>query len=442
MSGTVTTPAVPAPSGPFHVLVLGASGFIGSHLVAALLAAGHRVSGAVRDPDRLGRRFPGVRPLRADLLRLGTSEAWMPLLTGVDAVVGCAGLLQPRREADAWAVHRDALAALALACERVGVRKVVQVGAISATSEAGTTYALSRLAGETALRRSSLDWTLVRPSLVYASDPCGGTSAMRGLAGLPFVIPVPGAGNGLFQPIHADDVASVVLLALDDPRLSRAVVDATGPETLSLGAILLRLRDWLGLPPVPLLRVPAPLVRLLARVGDLMGTGPLNSTSLRQSEHGNVGDPQALSRLGIRARTMAEWAQTEPSGEADRLHARLWLLPHLAHAALLLCWAASGVLGLLWPPREAAALAALVDVRLTSAVVVASCGLDLLLACLLLLKPRWRPLGLLQVATVVLFTAALTAVNPSLWADPYGPLLKNIPFLILVLAWSAARESR
>ncbi|HEY0053247.1 MAG TPA: NAD-dependent epimerase/dehydratase family protein, partial [Caulobacteraceae bacterium] len=76
------------------VLVLGASGFIGAAVAAALAERGWRVRAGARDPVEAARRTPGLEWARADFARLTTTEAWGPLLDGVDAVVNCVGVLQ------------------------------------------------------------------------------------------------------------------------------------------------------------------------------------------------------------------------------------------------------------------------------------------------------------------------------------------------------------
>ena len=111
-----------------RVLVVGGYGLIGSQVVAALHAAGHEVTGAGRDIRRAKRRFPFARWERADLATFGAAD-WAPLLTGVDAVINCAGALQDGPRDDLTAVHVTGLVALASAAEAAGVRRLIHVSA-------------------------------------------------------------------------------------------------------------------------------------------------------------------------------------------------------------------------------------------------------------------------------------------------------------------------
>ena len=76
-----------------RVLVVGGYGLIGGYIVAELATAGHQVIGAGRDISVAERMFPYAHWRRADLATFGEAD-WAPLLTGVDAVINCAGALQ------------------------------------------------------------------------------------------------------------------------------------------------------------------------------------------------------------------------------------------------------------------------------------------------------------------------------------------------------------
>lgn len=110
-----------------RVLVVGASGFIGSAVCARLLSEGYVVTGVSRSatPAALG----AVRHLRVDMAMATQPGDWLPLLEGIEAVVNCAGVLQDAPGDSTRTVHADAAAALFRACERARVRRVVHISA-------------------------------------------------------------------------------------------------------------------------------------------------------------------------------------------------------------------------------------------------------------------------------------------------------------------------
>lgn len=426
-----------------RVLLLGAGGFIGRELFAALTRRGHRVVAGVRE-GAPPPPFAVERAIAIDMNRDTEPGTWMPRLAGIDAVVNCAGVLQGTRAQSIDAIHRQAPIALFEACERAGVRRVVQISAISAERSAGTAYALTKLAADEHLRASTLDWVVVRPSLVHARGAYGGTALMRALAALPFAIPVPGEGGQRFQPIHMDDVTRVVAMAIEGDGLLRKTIDPVGPDVLTLREILADYRRWLGLGAAPVVSIPRGLVRIATGFADRLG-GPLNSTALAQMEHGNTGDYEAFrAATGIDAVSWQATLAANPAHVQDRWHARIYFVRPLLRWSLALLWFASGFAGLdglrEWTPLFAAALG--LPYAVAWAALIGACLLDVALACLL--ARRWRPttLAAIQVAAIAAYTAIATLLWPSLWLESLGPLLKNIPIVAAVLALGAIEEER
>lgn len=424
-----------------RVLLLGATGFIGRHIAAHLLKNGHEVTAGVRDIASARRRFPGIATAAIDMNRMITPGDWLPLLVGIDGVVNCAGILQSGRGDDADAIHAAAPKALFDACVAAGVRRVVQISAVSADDAAGTAYARTKKAADDHLRSLDLEWVVLRPSLVYAQGSFGGTSTLRGLAGFPLVTPVIGDGGQKFQPIHAEDVAETVLRALTRADLARQTLDPVGPDTLTLKEMLGLMRSWLDLPPVPALSLPMSLARLVAKIGDVTGQGSMRTTALDQMVYGNISDPGAFeTAIGFRPRTMAEGLRGAPSHVQDRWHARLYFLRPVLTLILILLWLGSGIAGLLNPPPGGELILAKLGLPPIAADLF--CLLDLGIAAGLI--AGWRPhlLGLIQLAVVGSYTLGIGALEPALWADAYGPLLKNLPILAAIAAWIALLDDK
>ncbi|MPZ09087.1 MAG: NAD(P)H-binding protein [Kiloniellaceae bacterium] len=428
-----------------RVLLTGANGFIGAHLTAALLAAGHQVVAAVRRPDTFAVRFPEVEAIAVDLNRDTAMAAWLPRLAGVDAAINCAGVLRGGRGQDMAAIHHQAPAALFDACCKAGVRRVIQVSAISADAEAGTDYARSKKRADDHLQVLDLDWVVLRPSLVYGEGAYGGTALLRALAVFPFVTPLVGGGRQPFRPLHVEDLARTVLTCLERADLARRVLEPVGPRIETLQSIVSHYRGWLGRPAARSLHLPLPLIRLLCRLGDLFGRGPLSSTALAQLEYGNAGRETGFAEtIGFHPATLVRTLQLRPAQTQDLWHARLYLLRPLVRAVLVLLWAVSGLLGL--ASVENFALPLLIAAGISSAAAgvasLAASLLDLAIAGLLALNWRPRATALLQLAAVAGYTVALTLLAPALWGDPFGPLLKNLPILVLVLVQMILAEER
>ncbi|WP_243048263.1 SDR family oxidoreductase [Dyella sp. RRB7] len=430
-----------------RVLVTGAYGFIGSHIVAALVAAGHEVVCAVRD-GRVDTRFPGLQAIACDMARDVTVNAWLPRLQAVDAVVNCAGILRERRGSRFDTVHVQAPVALYQACVAAGVRQVVQVSALGRADDGE--FIASKHRGDEKLMALPLDATILRPSLVYSvRGSYGGTSLLRAMAALPGWIAVPRAAMApCVQPIAAEDVAQAVVAALARPGRGTEMLELVGPHAMGLADYLQGWRRWLGLPAARIWAVPTIGVRWACRLGEWLGQGPLGETMQRMLEHGNLGQPHALERmrssLDLSPRSLERALAETPSHVQDRWHARLYLALPVLRASLALLWLASGAMGW-WLPADVVTAATQAGPLPAGAALIlarATASLDLLLGvlCLLRWRPRWVLTGMLLM--LVGYTLGIGTLWPAHWLDPLGGLLKNLPLMAAVAVLLATEERR
>ena len=123
-----------------RVLVVGASGLIGSAVAAHLTADQHEVVGISRHPPEAG--LGTVQHVAFDLAA-STPENFLPLLAGVDAIVNCAGTLQDAPGDSTAGVHHKGVASLVAACEKMGVRRFIHLSAIGVDRET-TSFSASK----------------------------------------------------------------------------------------------------------------------------------------------------------------------------------------------------------------------------------------------------------------------------------------------------------
>jgi uncharacterized protein YbjT (DUF2867 family) len=201
-----------------RVIVTGAYGLIGSAVLARLHRDGHELVGTGRQIDTAQRQFPYARWVAADFRDLQTKEAWKTVLTGIDAVVNCAGAFQQSLRDDLAAVHVSAPLALFAACEDLAIKRVVQISAIGAGLHGASAFAKTKGPADTALAASTLPWIILRPGVVLAPGVYGASAMLRGLAGLPWRTPLI-AGDREVRIVSVEDVADTVACALG-PGLS------------------------------------------------------------------------------------------------------------------------------------------------------------------------------------------------------------------------------
>lgn len=430
-----------------RILVIGGYGLVGGYVLAHLLAQGHELVGAGRDARRAARRFPDVRWIRADLATTTTTE-WRGHLTGVDAVVNCAGALQDSVRDDTLATHVTGVSRLIEACGRTGVRRFVQISAAGVEAGRSTRFNDTKLEAERLLTSSPLDWVILRPALILAPAAYGGSALLRGLAGFPGAVPtVPASGQ--VQVISAQDVAEAVGLAVLAHAPARTSIDLCHPEAHALPDLLKELRRWLGFAEAPVLRLPASIAVLGAKLSDglayLGWRSPMRTTSLAQLRTGVRGDADATTRLlGRPASSLRQMLNGWPSGVQERWFARSYFVKPLTLATLAGFWIISGAIGLT-VGREAS-VRVLTDAGLAPSLattfVVGGSLVDVALGLLVCVR-RSAPPALVGMLFVTMgYLAGGSLLRPDLWLDPLGPLVKSVPAAVLALAGLAVMDER
>lgn len=429
-----------------RILVLGANGFIGSSVVGALIEAGFMVYSVVRKPALLRRRFPSIETFQVDLRDETAKDPafWNQAVENVDAIVNVAGVLQAQRERDAWAVHLHAPDALYTAYERAGGRRIVHMSAIG-IDEAETTYARSKRAGDEALMARDLDWTILRPAIVFGDGSYGGTSMLRAIAAFPWVTPLLGDGKTLLDVVHKDDLAGAIVGLLKTGGARQAMLSPASFERLTLRDAVQAYRRWLGLSDGPTINIPLPLARILARFGDVVRLDPINSTAIAQFEARLTGDAEGFkAATGIQSRGLSEALRERPSETQDLWHARLYLLRPLIRLALAILWFVSGMLGWFADPASYAHLLAPITEDLVMVQVLGKMMslADFAIAGTLIVGWRLKQMAIVQALIVLGYTLGLSLLAPSLWTDLMGGLLKNIPVLTLLGVQRILEEER
>jgi uncharacterized protein YbjT (DUF2867 family) len=428
-----------------RVLLLGATGFIGSALLARLHASGHEVWAVTRRQGPATRRLQPDRWVQLDIARATRPQDWSPYLDGVAAVVNCAGVLQDGARDSTSGVHRDGPAALFAACEAADVRRFIQISAMGADKGELSAFSRSKGEGDQRLKDSGLDWVILRPSVVVGRAAYGGSALFRALASLPFLPRVPDTGE--LQIIQLDDVAATVCFFLEPAAPGRLELEVAGPERLGFEAVVAAYRRWLGYPPAR--RAPGgALMPLLYRLGDaasLLGwRPPVRTNARREMVRGAVGDTGPWTQLtGIRPRALSEALAAEPASVQERWFANLYLLKALIFTVFALFWIVTFVISV--GPGYGIGKDLMLRAGagpLAGPSVVAGALADLTIGLGIAWRRTtrlalWAALGL-----SLFYLVAGTIMTPWLWSEPLGPMTKIFPIMALNLVALAILEDR
>jgi uncharacterized protein YbjT (DUF2867 family) len=423
--------------------LLGASGFIGSAVLARLAATGHDVRAVAR---RRGSELPRVEWVHLDIAQTTEVAAWRPQLKDIDAVVNCAGVLQDGPGDDTRGVHVDAAGALYRACEETGVRRIVHISAIGVDRRALSPFSATKKEGEEALQARDLDWVILRPSVVVGRAAYGGSALFRGVAALPVLVKLPDTGPT--QVVQLDDLVESVAFFLAPEAPARVALDVAGRERLALEDVVLAYRRWLrfGNP----WRVSAPrwFASLLYRLGDIAAAfgwrAPVRTTARKEFVRGAVGDPEPwIAATGIEPTPLATALSREPASVQERWFARLYMVKPLVLVVLSAFWIVTGIVSL--GPGWDAGLRYMKEGGLESVgplSIIAGALADIVVGLGIAFRHTAKPALYAALALSALYMIAGTLLLPRLWEDPIGPMMKIWPVMVLILVAIAIVEDR
>ncbi|MEP6983500.1 MAG: NAD(P)-dependent oxidoreductase [Sphingomicrobium sp.] len=242
------------------IALTGGTGFVGSHLLDAALAAGHRVAALTRrgQPERDGGDW-----VMGDL---GTREALEQLVDGADAIIHVAGTISAANAAGFEKGNAAGTLAMLAAATAGGVRRFVHVSSLAAREPKLSLYGGSKARAEELVHSSGLDWAIVRPPAVYGPGDKETLELFR-MAKLGLMLMPP---KGRVSVIHADDLARL-LLALAAPDVASNILieaDDGKPGGWSHREFARALAAAVGTRPA-IVSSPGMLLRLAARVDQL-----------------------------------------------------------------------------------------------------------------------------------------------------------------------------
>ncbi|RWN29882.1 SDR family oxidoreductase [Mesorhizobium sp.] len=427
-----------------RVLVVGATGLIGASVCARIVSEGHEVVGVVRSP-----RANEARDYQTLVLDVATAlrpEDWLPHLAGIDAIVNCAGVLQDSPREKTGQVHRDAAAALFLACARASVAKVIHFSAMGVDRAQPSSFSATKYAGDQALMALDLDWIILRPSVVLGQPVFGASALFRGLASLPVLPSMPDTGR--LQVVQLEDVVSTVLFFLNPSSRSRMALELAGPQQLTMDEIVGTFRRWLGWAPAARFVLPGWVARLLYRLGDLAAMlgwrPPMRTNAAREITRGALGDPSDwISLTGIQPQSLAQFLALNPATVQEKWFAGLYFAKPAIFVVLPFFWIMTGIVSLTTGFGNGISLMQSTGAGMLAVpTVVAGALADIVVGALIAWRPTARKGIYAGIALSLFYLIVGTFLRPDLWNEPLGPFLKVLPIIVLHFVALAILEER
>jgi uncharacterized protein YbjT (DUF2867 family) len=281
------------------ILVTGANGFVGGHIVQALGGEGRDVRALVRNRTKAGRLDEwGCEVVEGDVTQPETLSA---AVAGCDTVVHLVAIRQGKPE-QFRRIMIDGTRNVLGAARAAGVGRFVHMSALGVSAETKdlVPYYGAKWEMEHDVKSAGMPYVVFRPSFIFAKDG-GILPTFSKLARLAPVTPIIGSGRQRIQPIWADDVGAYFAKAVELDAATDRTFELGGPDAVSWNEFWERLKNTRGMRR-PSVHVPLGLMKMNALVTErLPGDIPLTRDLLKMLEAGDnvVTDTSAVEIFGL-----------------------------------------------------------------------------------------------------------------------------------------------
>jgi len=289
-----------------QVFVTGGSGFVGKEVLRQLSAAGHDIVALIRQGSE--ETLPKEGNIRSYVGDVTDPESLPDGMRGCDAIIHLVGIIRafPDRGVTFERLHVEATQNVLQAAASVGVKRYLHMSANGARPDSGIDYQRTKGEAEEAVRKSELEWSIFRPTLIFG--PGGEFIEMLGdlVRRLPLV-PVFGDGQYRIQPVAVEQVAETYVKALDKSAAINETYLLGGAESYTYDRILDLVGQALGKEKVHKFHQPLSLVKPLVGMLDGFDRFPITSDQLAMLLEGNECDQEPWAQaFGIDPIAFAE----------------------------------------------------------------------------------------------------------------------------------------
>jgi uncharacterized protein YbjT (DUF2867 family) len=284
------------------ILVTGATGFVGKHVVHALRAREKPVRALVRKPDDKDARTLanwGCELMAGDMTDM---QSLRRAVEGCDAVIHLVAIIAEPDPEPFERIMKQGTRNLVAAAEEEGIRRFVLMSALGTDEQSKdlVPYYGAKWDMEQTLKGSRLEYVIFRPSFIFGKED-GILPLFRLQVRLAPVTPVAGDGERKLQPIWVEDVAEFFARSIDQEGIAGKTFELGGPDQVTWNEFLGRLRRVLGVRRRPTVHVPMAVMRAGAAIVERLPSPLVTRDQLTMLvDADNVGDPRpAVETFGV-----------------------------------------------------------------------------------------------------------------------------------------------
>src|SRR5712691_4063665 len=199
------------------ILVTGASGYVGNNLVRRLVEAGKPVRAMVGHPEkaavRLGDVAPRIEIVQGDVTKPETLAGPMQ---GVDTVIHLVAIAIEKGNRKYEPINTQGTINVVEAAKKAGVKHFINMSQNGASPDSPSRFLRSKGIAQDYVSKSGLNWTAVRPSLIWGPQDEFANVQARLIKLTPIIFPIVGDGKAQFQPVYVGDVVEAIVRSIGD----------------------------------------------------------------------------------------------------------------------------------------------------------------------------------------------------------------------------------
>jgi len=415
------------------ILILGANGFIGHHIVQQLKDKYHITIATRESKDN------GLSSIYCDFSKDFEVALWEKRVKGFDVVINAVGIIGENGKNSFENLHYKTPIAIFKASQNQKVKRIIQISALGVKEGATTQYYQSKLKADNFLKELSIEYMILKPSIVYGE---GGKSTIlfKALANLP-IIPIIESGEQRLQPVFIDDLTQLVDKTIEMTTVNQEIA-VVGKESITYQEMLFKFRTYLGKKPTITVKMP----NFLAIFGKFFGEEAISKESITMLKEENFANKDDIVRILKREpKSMDEVIFNHQAPIAEKLYSQLYFLRFALRLIIAFVWIWSGVVSAFLYPQNLA-LELLNDVGISGVLALPTLYfasfLDITIGLFIALNYQAKNLAYLSLIVIMVYTLILTILAPHHWLHPFGCVLKNLPLLVLIYIYTLLERYR
>ena len=288
---------------PKEILVFGASGQVGRHLIRKLTKNNYKVVAVTRNIHQKGYILKTqANPGYLEIVEMNSFnfEKIESLLESCSICINLIGILYEKRKNEFDNIHNNFPSLLSKMSSKKKIEQFIHLSSLGIENITDSFYAISKLNGENAVKKNFNKSIILKPSVTYSVDDNFTTSFMGLLNSLPFM-PLYYEGKTKFTPIHVKDIVEIIFEVIQRKIIGKTI-ECVGPEELSFKEILIKILHSIDKKKI-LIPIPLSIAKMTAKIFEIMPKPLLTKDQLKLLKYDNIasGKYETNFDLGIEA---------------------------------------------------------------------------------------------------------------------------------------------